>query len=60
VTLFLLDKITLATGLLAEFGFLGVTILGLFTTPLTWGQFFKAGDVWCGFFLNLICSFYNF
>jgi len=34
VTLFLLDKKTLATGLLAELGFLGVTILALLTVPL--------------------------
>jgi len=35
------DKKTLATGLLAEFGFLGVTILALFTVPFFCGFFLK-------------------
>ena len=53
VTLFLLVKMTLATGLLAELGFLGVTILGLLTTPFFWGHCFKAGATWWAFFFNL-------
>jgi len=49
----LLFNITLATGLLAELGFLGVTILGFLTVPFTWGQFFNAGDVWWAFFFKI-------
>jgi len=46
----LLVKIILAVGLLAELGFLGVTILALFTAPLACGQFFNAAALWCAFF----------
>jgi hypothetical protein len=47
----LLVSIIFAVGLLAEFGFLGVTILALFTAPFTCGQFFNAAALWCAFFL---------
>jgi hypothetical protein len=61
VTLLLFTNITLATGRLAEFGFLGVTIRALLTVPLTWGESIKAGVLLWAFFFNkvLLINWYS-
>ena len=54
VNLFLDVSLTLAVGLLAELGFLGVNIRTLAIDPLTWGHALSAGADFLGFFFHLL------